>query len=135
MSAMKRLVLASLLCVALTACPTGFQGDAHYPGGPAACRSDCEAQGLEMSAFVYSGEFATSCVCRLRRDAAPAPGPATPSAPDPQAGIDPSADGDADAADVGAMVGVVLQARRAAEEQAARNRQASVRPDSARPIR
>jgi len=46
------------------ACATTFTGDAHYPGGVAACYSDCQSQNLEMAAFVYSGEFATSCVCR-----------------------------------------------------------------------
>jgi hypothetical protein len=53
-----------LLLGALAGCPTSFTGDAHFPGGVESCRSTCSRQGLEMGAFVYSGEYSTSCVCR-----------------------------------------------------------------------
>jgi hypothetical protein len=46
--------------------PTEFRGEAFFPGGPARCVQSCAAQNLEMSSFVYSGEFATSCVCHVR---------------------------------------------------------------------
>jgi hypothetical protein len=48
----------------VSACATTFTGDAHYPGGAAACHADCQKQNMQMSAFVYSGEFSSSCVCR-----------------------------------------------------------------------
>jgi hypothetical protein len=82
---------------------TSFRGDAMYPGGAPACRVNCQREGLEMSSFVYSGEFATSCVC------------SPPSAP-PQASTDASA-----------AVGVVMQMR-AADEEAQRRRQAPTPP-------
>jgi hypothetical protein len=53
--------------IGLAACgpdPTRFHGAATFPNGPSGCRARCSADGLEMSGFVYSGEFATSCVCR-----------------------------------------------------------------------
>ncbi|HSK00209.1 MAG TPA: hypothetical protein VK932_03170 [Kofleriaceae bacterium] len=67
-----------LLLGALAGCPTSFIGDAHFPGGVESCRNTCSRQGLELGAFVYSGEYSTSCVCR------PAAGPAaaTPTADD-----------------------------------------------------
>ena len=106
---MKRLLhflLATLAITVATGCPnpTYFEGSAKFPGGPSGCHAACRAQNLEMSAFVLSGEFATSCVCRP----APAPGALSP---------DPSARGQADAADVPAIVGQVLQTRAAAKQQ------------------
>lgn len=99
--------LRPLLCLSIlfasTGCggPTQFQGDAHYPGGPKACRAKCEADGMTMSAFVYSGEFATSCVCRPRAAAA---SPASlETRDDEEVGI-------------AAAAGVVMQIQRHAEQ-------------------
>ena len=49
---------------ALTAsfgCHTEFYGEAHFPGGAQACMASCQSQNMEMSGFVMSGEFASSC--------------------------------------------------------------------------
>jgi hypothetical protein len=93
---MKRIALLSFFVLAAaSACipKTEFNGAAHFPGGAQACYASCNAQNMEMSGFVYSGEFASSCVCRPRPQAA-----ATSQA-------DPSA------ADVAALAGVVMQTR------------------------
>jgi len=60
--------------IAMTACtvPTKFTGEAKFPGGIAACRSTCTAEGLDFGGFVFSGEFATSCVCQAPRTGATA---------------------------------------------------------------
>ena len=57
--------------LALTACvtPTHFEGAAKFPDGVAGCRQACTKDGLEFGGFVYSGEFATSCVCQPARPA------------------------------------------------------------------
>lgn len=62
-----KMIYAALLAalLSLVACATSFTGDAHYPGGASACYQNCQNDNLEMAAFIYSGEFATSCVCKL----------------------------------------------------------------------
>jgi hypothetical protein len=97
--------LATLVVVVVglvSACATSFTGDPHYPGGPAACNADCSKGNMAMAAFVYSGEFASSCVCRPLGPAAVAPD-------------DDDAAAEADVA--AALVGVEL-ARRAREAAA-----------------
>lgn len=79
--------------VSVTGCgpkATRFEGAARFPGGPSACQARCSADGLTMSGFVYSGEFATSCVCRP----SPAPDPAAPGGGPgaPTSATDPAAD-------------------------------------------
>lgn len=77
-------VAASLLLGSwLGACgpsSTQFLGASQFPNGPTGCQARCTADGLEMSGFVYSGEFATSCVCRPRQNAQPGQS-AQPSSP------------------------------------------------------
>jgi hypothetical protein len=108
-----------LLAVPPAACETHFTGDPHYPGGPTGCRDSCARQGMEMSSFIYSGEFATSCVCRplaeppVATPPAPAAAPGALPAPAPSARRD---DGDVEDA---AAVGVVLQQRRNEEQSGA----------------
>jgi hypothetical protein len=115
---MSRIVLSSLSFAALAALLAGggcvpntsFKGAAHFPGGAQACFSACQSQNMEMSGFVMSGEFASSCVCRPRpvappADATPAPAPA-----------DERSQAEVDTADVAASTGVVLQ-QRAAEQR------------------
>jgi hypothetical protein len=53
---------------------TVFTGEPKFPGGVARCGAVCSEQGLEMGAFVYSGEYSTSCVCRPRIGAPTVPG-------------------------------------------------------------
>lgn len=59
-------IVCTLVCVASTACTpaTRFEGSSKFPDGVAGCRRACAAEGLELGAFVLSGEFATSCVCQ-----------------------------------------------------------------------
>ncbi len=127
-SILRRLLLAvplALVLVLPTACATAFTGAPHYPGGPRACHADCARQNMEMSSFIYSGEFATSCVCRPRMSPAPVapppadtPAPATPATPPPSAAR-PDDRAERDAADAAAAAGVVMQERRAAARQQA----------------
>jgi hypothetical protein len=99
------LALSMLIGGSIGACqqnPTVFRGSAQFPGGPSACHARCGSDGLEMSGFVYSGDFATSCVCRPRGEPAPAAAPpgsaaASESAADPLADRGP---GDASGADL-----------------------------------
>jgi hypothetical protein len=60
----------------LAGCPqaTQFTGEPKFPGGVSRCGAVCSQQGLEMGAFVYSGEYSTSCVCRPRSGAPPVSG-------------------------------------------------------------
>jgi hypothetical protein len=102
---MKQFLTALFLLGALASCKTQFYGAPHYPGGPQACVATCASQGLEMSGFVYSGEFASSCVCR------------------PADGGPPSVGGAAeDAADASALVGVAIQTDEDEEEEARQRR-------------
>lgn len=63
------------VATALAACKTEFYGSPKFPNGVDGCRAECSHEGLEFGAFVYSGEFATSCVCQAAR----APGPSAAS--------------------------------------------------------
>jgi hypothetical protein len=115
---MKRIVLSLCSFVALATSAgcipnTEFKGSAHFPGGAQACFASCQTQNMEMSGFVMSGEFASSCVCRPRPVAGTAP---AVSALDPE---DPAA---VDAAHTAALTGVVMQ-KRDADAAAARNNQ------------
>ena len=94
-----RLFLVSL---ALTGCPnpTRFEGEPKFPNGVAGCKQACAKQGLEFGGFVFSGEFATSCVCQ------PARGPASVSSSGSSAESSPTA-------------GVVVQTQAAAAAAAA----------------
>jgi hypothetical protein len=102
------------LLAGLAAClpRTEFHGAAHFPGGAPACAAKCRQDSLEMSGFVYSGEFASSCVCRPAR--APASGPATPEAP--ASSVDREQE-DAFALDVAAAAGTVTAMREAEERR------------------
>ncbi len=44
-------------------CATSFTGSAHIKGGRSGCERRCAQDGLEMSAFVYMGEYSDACVC------------------------------------------------------------------------
>ena len=92
-----------VLCAVLTACvpPTRFEGAAKFPDGIAGCRATCARDGLEFGGFVYSGEFATSCVC------APPRGPGA----------------SASSAESSATAGVIVQTQAAAAAAAANNAQ------------
>lgn len=57
-------VLTAVLMISACVQPTKFEGEPKFPDGVTGCRRECAQQGLEMAAFVYSGEFATSCVCQ-----------------------------------------------------------------------
>jgi hypothetical protein len=116
LSSLSFAALAGLLLGAGCVPNTEFKGAAHFPGGAPACFTACQSQNMEMSGFVMSGEFASSCVCRPR-PIAPAPAPAQPPPPAPQ-----SSQAETDAADVAALTGVVVQ-KREADAAAARNSQ------------
>ncbi len=88
---LRRIVIASL-ALFCAACSTSFDGSPYFPGGPRVCFEKCDKANMEMSAFVYSGEFATACVCQPRGRSARAQG------------------------DLGAIVGVI---RRMQNEEAA----------------
>jgi hypothetical protein len=94
-------VLIALGGLTLGSCAlaTNFTGSAYFPSGVPGCRAACERDGLEMSSFVYSGEFSSSCVCRPRPAAA---------------STKPDESGGADAA---AAVGAVLRMRETQEQQ------------------
>lgn len=84
---MRAFLLFALLGAGACVQPTRFNGDPHFPGGPPACFSQCEEDGLEMAGFVYSGEFASSCVCRPK--ASPSAPGASPGSPPPAASAEP----------------------------------------------
>ena len=124
---MTRIVLSFLSLASLAALLTGcipnteFKGSAHFPGGAQACFASCQTQNMEMSGFVMSGEFASSCVCRPRPVAPPAgPAPAVGA-------VQQGTQAEVDAADVAALTGVVMQ-KRAADAAAAQNQQNSFHP-------
>jgi hypothetical protein len=87
--------------LALQACvkPTTFEGDAKFPDGVTGCKRACTGEGLEFGGFVFSGEFATSCVCQPAR----APGASSVSA------------------ESSATAGVIVQTQAAAAAAAANN--------------
>ena len=101
MTLASRIASAGFFLVTASCNPTTFNGDAHFPGGPAGCAKACQKQGLSMGAFVYAGEYSSACVCSAR--------PASASA---------EADDGLAAVAIGAT-GVMTQMR-AAEQQAAR---------------
>ncbi|MDX2053947.1 MAG: hypothetical protein SFV15_16210 [Polyangiaceae bacterium] len=47
-------------------CATTFYGAAEFPGGASGCFEHCKSKRMKMSAFVYSGEYSTSCICAPR---------------------------------------------------------------------
>jgi hypothetical protein len=104
-------LLALPAAFALASCQTSFQGDPHFPGGVGGCAATCQQAGLEMSGFIYSGEFSSACVCRPPRAAAPPPPsygpPAASPAPSPVSYAD-----DEPALDDAAAAGVMMQMRR-----------------------
>ena len=113
---MKRIVFLTFLAAGLSACgphQTIFRGEPHFTGGPAACASRCQAENMEMSAFVYSGEFATSCVCR-----SPAGPEAAPAQP-------PSAQTSSSEGEEVAVSAALVQRRQ--QEEAARRRRSNNR--------
>ena len=64
-----RLGLGGLLWLAsscLLSCATSFVGDAQFPGGALGCFKQCQKIGMEMSSFVYVGEYSSACACRLK---------------------------------------------------------------------
>jgi hypothetical protein len=91
-----RATLAVLAVLAAASCATQFNGSAFVPGGPQGCAATCEQRNMVMTAFIFSGEFATSCVCGPK----PLPQPAAPSA-----------NSAAVTADVSPLVGVILARR------------------------
>lgn len=64
------LVIAALAAWIAAGCTTQFQGDPKFPSGPRGCHQQCNADGMDMAAFVYVGEYSPACACRLRRQAA-----------------------------------------------------------------
>src|SRR4051812_36281271 len=104
--------LLGVVSVLWTGCtpPTSFEGESKFPGGAEGCYRRCSEQRMEMASFVYVGEFATACACRLQT--APVPPPVGAPAAAPRAAADDSA------SMVAASAGVEMQRRRA--EEAAR---------------
>lgn len=47
-------------------CTTVFYGSPMFPGGPQGCQVHCAQNGLQMSSFVYAGEYSTACICGAR---------------------------------------------------------------------
>jgi hypothetical protein len=96
-----------LMGLALTACvqPTSFKGEPKFPDGVAGCKQACTKEGLEFGGFVFSGEFATSCVCQ----------PAQPSRSAGSATSSPSG------AESSPTAGVVVQTQAAAAAAASNN--------------
>jgi hypothetical protein len=87
-----------LAASALPGCGTSFEGAARFPGGVAGCMRQCRNRNLEMSSFIYIGEYSTACVCK------PAPNPGSIAAEPEQT------EGD-EAAVASAVVGVELERR------------------------
>lgn len=108
MNALLRIVAISAFLLAAGSCAsaTQFTGEPHFPGGAAGCQATCQKSGLEMSGFVYSGEFASSCVCRVPRMSTPS----ASSSPEPDSA-------ETSTADDAVAVGIVMQMRAAAEQQ------------------
>lgn len=108
------IILALPAVLALAACATTFTGDPHFPGGANGCAATCQQAGLEMSGFIYSGEFSSSCVCRPPRPAPP-PSYAPPAATPPSATSAPTSNADDHGdpmIDDAAVVGVIMEMRR-----------------------
>jgi hypothetical protein len=88
--------------VFLLGCATSFQGEARFPQGPRGCFNKCQSVGMEMSSFVYVGEYSTGCVCTLKRAKTAAFNGAASTTADDEA---------ASAATSAAAVGVILKMR------------------------
>ena len=117
-----RNLLRILPALVLAACATSFTGEAHFPGGAGGCAATCQAQGLEMSGFIYSGEFSSACVCRPPRAMAPAY-PAPSSAPPSGTAPVSQADDDEDPmSNDAAAVGVIMAMQRQQQQQASAGR-------------
>jgi hypothetical protein len=99
---MWRYLIPCTICIAFVACvpPTKFEGQAKFPDGVGGCRRACQHDGLEFGGFVYSGEFATSCICQP-----------------------PAAQGTAAGIEANPTAGVVVQTQAAAAAAAANNSQ------------
>jgi hypothetical protein len=96
--------IVSALCASCSM-PTSFEGESKFPGGAEGCFHKCQEQRMEMASFVYVGEFATACACRLQTAAVPAPGM-------PAAGAPHAAETDDSGAVLAASTGVEMQRRR-----------------------
>ena len=92
------------LILVSSGCATSFTGDAHYPGGARACFAKCASEQMQMSGFVYMGEYSSACVCEPRRTGAVAVA---------STGVV----GGAGAAGATGAVGVILQARMQQQQQ------------------
>jgi len=95
--------LALTLTLALASgCTTQFYGEPMFPGGARGCWDKCHGEGLEMSAFVYMGEYSSGCVCRVRTtgDVAPAESPEPAAPPLAPSTTDVAPPGDEAATDV-----------------------------------
>jgi hypothetical protein len=95
--------LLSFASVSLAGCATSFVGEAHYPGGARACYASCANQQMQMSGFVYLGEYSSACVCAPRTTVAGTTNDAQASS--------------AAAGSAGGAVGVIMQARAAQQQQ------------------
>ena len=93
---------AALACaIALGGCaPTKFYGDAKVDKGPAGCKAACDAWGMELAGMVKMGEYSDGCICQVK-------GKTVTSS--------------AAAAAIPAITGVVMQMRRAADQNATVN--------------
>jgi hypothetical protein len=58
---MRSIGVAVLLMI--SGCTTVFYGQPMFPGGPRGCQVHCAQNGLQMSSFVYAGEYSTACIC------------------------------------------------------------------------
>jgi hypothetical protein len=94
---MNKYTAVSLALWSVSACATSFTGSAHIEGGRSGCQTKCSAQGLEMSALVYLGEYSSACVCSVQP---PAGAPAVSQRDIQSSGV---------AAAAGATSGVVMQ--------------------------
>ncbi len=115
------------LCVASAACepPTSFRGAAKFPDGVTGCRQSCTRDGLEFGGFVYSGEFATSCVCQPARPAAAA---ASSAESNPTAGVIVQTQAAAAAAAANNAQQLRMQQQLQEQEQQRRRQQEQQRP-------
>jgi hypothetical protein len=86
---MSRYTLLFLTSLGLTGCvqPTSFKGEPKFPDGVAGCKQACTNEGLEFGGFVFSGEFATSCVCQAVRGPAPVSSIESSAESSPTAGV------------------------------------------------
>jgi len=99
---------ATVLCVILVlaalssgGCATAFYGNPVVPNGPAGCRAVCAQWDMELAGMVQMGEYSNGCICQVKGKT-----------------VTSSAAGAA----IPAITGVVLQMRRAAEQNATVNR-------------